>query len=106
MTDTQLSATASTDTLSAVDELASLRAAKAQMLIREQELCDEITSIATQKGTSKIAGVSQVAVIETRKPRALDISKLPADVLDNPAHFSQSPITTCLLYTSPSPRDS
>jgi hypothetical protein len=84
--------------ISAVDELAALRATQAHLLIREQELCDEILSSATENDTHKVTGSTQTAVIETRNPRKIDLSKLPHDILDNPAHFKTEALTTILLW--------
>lgn len=84
--------------LPAVDELADLRRTLADLRQRELELCDEIRTAATETGATQIAGDTRMAMIETRKPRQLDISKLPNEILTNPDMFSATPQTHVLLW--------
>jgi len=84
--------------LPAVDELADLRRNLADLRQRELELCDEIRATATKLGATQIAGDTRMAMIETRRPRQLDTSKLPNEILNNPDMFSAAPQTHVLLW--------
>jgi hypothetical protein len=85
-------------TLPAVDELADLRRTLAGLRLRELELCDEIRASAGEIGATLIAGDTRMAMIETRKPRQLDMSKLPNEILNNPDMFNATPQTHVLLW--------
>ncbi|MBU2868657.1 hypothetical protein [Pacificibacter marinus] len=84
--------------LPAVDELADLRRNLADLRQRELELCDEIRAAATEIGATQVAGDTRMAMIETRRPRQLDTSKLPNEILNNPDMFSAPPQTYVLLW--------
>ncbi|MBU2935691.1 MULTISPECIES: hypothetical protein [Pacificibacter] len=84
--------------LPAVDELADLRRNLADLRQRELELCDEIRATATELGATQIAGDTRMAMIETRRPRQLDTSKLPNEILNNPDMFSAALQTHVLLW--------
>lgn len=84
--------------LPAVDELADLRRTLAGLRQRELELCDEIRANATEIGATRIDGTTGMAMIETRQPMRLDMSKLPSEILNNPDMFSAVPQTHVLLW--------
>lgn len=85
-------------TLPAVDELADLRRTLAQLRQRELELCDEIRACASETGAARVEGDTRMAMIETRAPRLLDMSKLPSEILNAPEMFSATPQTYVLLW--------
>jgi hypothetical protein len=91
--------------LPAVDELANLRRTLAGLRQRELELCDEIRASATDIGAARVEGNTSMAMIETRRPRQLDISKLPKKVLNNPNMFTAAPQTHVLLWPKSSPAE-
>ncbi|WP_417247905.1 hypothetical protein [Celeribacter sp.] len=95
--------TLQTDPLTAVDELATLRAQLAALKAREQELCDEILTHATMLGSSCVVGAAIDARIETRTPMRIDPARLPAEILGNRAYYDASSETVVLLWPKATP---
>jgi len=84
--------------LHAIDELANLRGTIAALRLRESELCDEIRTGATERGTLRLEGEKRIAVIEKRKTYQLDVSQVPDEILNDPNLFIASHKTHVLLW--------
>ncbi|WP_157789786.1 hypothetical protein [Celeribacter baekdonensis] len=84
--------------LEAVDELATVRAHIERLRNREAELCDEIRSFATQTGGMRVCGTSRDAVIEQRRPRRVDLGKLPKEVFLDPSLLIEQAETVVLIW--------
>jgi len=84
--------------LEAVDELAEVRAHIERLREREAELCDEIRSFATQTGGMRVCGTSRDAVIEQRRPRRVDLGKLPKEVFLDPNLLIEQTETVVLIW--------
>jgi hypothetical protein len=84
--------------LEAVDELATVRAHIERLRNREAELCDEIRSFATQSGGLRVCGATRDAVIERRRPRRVDLGKLPKEVFLDPGLLLGQTETVVLIW--------
>ncbi|WP_417259160.1 hypothetical protein [Celeribacter sp.] len=83
---------------SAVDDLAKVRAQIAALKCREAELCDEIRACATEQGDTRVRGTTADAVIETRRPRRIDMSKLPIEIISNPEMYRNDRLIHVLIW--------
>ncbi|WP_417241407.1 hypothetical protein [Celeribacter sp.] len=84
--------------LTAVDDLAVVRAQIAALKSRESALCDEIRTCATDTGGERVAGLNVDAMIETRRPRRIDMSKLPVEIMSDPNMYRSDLATHVLIW--------
>ncbi|ALI56323.1 hypothetical protein [Celeribacter marinus] len=101
MTDTSIDPQTNLAALRAVDDLAHIRAQMADLKVREAELCDEIRACATERDTEQVSGATVDAKIETRRPRRIDISKLPAEIISDPEMYRRDPLIHVLIWPKP-----
>lgn len=85
----------------AVDQLAQVRDQIASLRDTEAALMDEIRTLATERGASRISGVAMDAVIETRTCRRLDAAKLSAELLVDPDVYTTHEETVVLMWPRP-----
>ncbi|MEN8837926.1 MAG: hypothetical protein ABF266_07155 [Celeribacter marinus] len=104
MTDTSIDPQTDLAALRAVDDLAHIRAQMADLKVREAELCDEIRACATERDTEQVSGATVDAKIETRRPRRIDISKLPAEIISDPEMYRRDPLIHVLIWPKPRPQ--
>ena len=88
------------------DKLQSISIEKNAFTFLDKELPKVIEKIQslTQKGQPVLVGTTTVEESETLA-RMLKRSKVPHNVLNAKQHQKEAEVITCLLYTSPSPRD-